>query len=345
MNGLNLVKRTRMEVIMHYNLTKEKPLAETSDFSNSNLNGGCIFNTNNHTTAKSKVQTSFEVTLVRYQIPFPKYLLQLNAFLRWGKNNRYWAYRSDIGYSVGDWVLGTKEFVFCPIDEFLQCNSSIIQQHFETLARAQEESYCKVAQSAKKIWNQAYSCLTHPYLEKKQILPHRIKVNAQNNLIIPLLSVDGRINSLQYIDSIGNKRFLSGGKKKGCYFPIGNLHNRILLSEGFATAASIHQATNELTLCCFDAGNIPPTATALRNKYPDIEIVICADNDQYSTVNTGLLKAIEAGNQIKAKVVYPIFQSLENKPTDFNDLYCLEGIEVVKKQILNAFMGGNNYGK
>lgn len=345
MNGLNLAKRVRMGDIMHNSPIKEKPLVRASGLISGNIGGDCFSNTSYHITNKSKVQMTFEDSLVRHNIPYPSKEFRLNAFLRWGRNNRYWAYQSNIGFSFGDWITGTKEFVFCPLDELLQCNSDIIKQHLNQLTQIQEENYIRVAINAKNLWNNASQCLTHPYLEKKQVLPHRIRINKQNNLVIPLLSAEGRINSLQYIDNLGNNRFLSGGRKKGCYFPIGSLQNRILLSEGYATASSIHIATGELTLCCFDAGNILPTAEAIRNKYPNIEMVICADNDCYSKINTGLLKAIEAGNRIKAKIVYPVFQSLDTKPTDFNDLHCLEGLEIVRQQIVNAFNGGNYDGQ
>lgn len=155
-----------------------------------------------------------------------------------------------------------------------------------------------------------------------------------NPLIVPLYFSDNNIVSLQYIYQDGSKRFLKGGRKRGYYFPIGSLKHHILLAEGYATACSIFLATGELTICCFDAGNLKPVAEKFRKFHPTMEIIICADND-----SVGLSKAIEAENAINAITVFPIFAHGFNKLTDFNDLANSTGIATVKEQISKAFRG------
>jgi putative DNA primase/helicase len=80
-----------------------------------------------------------------------------------------------------------------------------------------------------------------------------------------------------------------------------------------------------------DAGNLSPVAKLFRAKYPDKEITICTDNDKFKEHNTGLEKAIEAGASIRACVVFPEFKDETMRPTDFNDLFVLDGAEAVRE--------------
>ncbi len=96
-----------------------------------------------------------------------------------------------------------------------------------------------------------------------------------------------------------------------------------------------------MIVCCFDAGNLSPVAVNIRNNYPNVEIIICADNDDFKDRNTGIEEAKKAGNAIGAYVVYPKFKDLTAKPTDFNDLHCREGLDVVREHIGHAYKRGD----
>jgi putative DNA primase/helicase len=95
----------------------------------------------------------------------------------------------------------------------------------------------------------------HPYLIKKGIKSHGLRVHDEA-LVIPM--GDGaELYNLQFIGLEGGKRFLTDGRVSGCYFPIGE-PNGALCTEGYATGASIHEATrravavafNALEICC-----------------------------------------------------------------------------------------------
>ncbi|CAL7960510.1 hypothetical protein GAMM_160094 [Gammaproteobacteria bacterium] len=185
--------------------------------------------------------------------------------------------------------------------------------------------------------------MNHPYLTKKQVKSHDIRVGTykgSDNLIIPLRDNDGITHTLQFIYPEGSKRFLGGGAKKGHYFQIGELSDIIYIAEGYATAATIHEVTGQFVVVAFDGGNLLPVAQNIRKKYPDKDIVICADNDAFREdgKNVGIEKATEAAKSVGAKLVVPQFKDTTTKPTDFNDLMCLEGIDEVKKQLANAVM-------
>ena len=93
--------------------------------------------------------------------------------------------------------------------------------------------------------------------------------------IILLYNSGGELVNLQFISETGGKRFLSGGKKKGCFYCAGESDtSKILICEGFATAASVYENTGYLTVIAFDAGNLKEVAITIRAFVPDAEIII-----------------------------------------------------------------------
>lgn len=189
----------------------------------------------------------------------------------------------------------------------------------------------------------------HGYLEKKQIKPHGIRLRRKGwELIIPLYGTDGRIGTVQRITARGKKYLFPGGKKKGCYFPFaakGEEFRTILICEGFATGASIREATGLPVCAAIDTSNLQPVADALRKKFPDAVFLFCADNDAFTKNakgdpwNPGIEKAKGAAHSLGgASVIWPEF--LENdeqkKYTDFNDLHVAEGLEAVRTQIMDV---------
>ena len=199
--------------------------------------------------------------------------------------------------------------------------------------RELEAGYQQVAEQAREAIQSFYPATAdHPYLVEKGIQPHGALIDGRNVLIITMY-YKGKIVSYQRIYPVRlpdgtNKRFLKGGRKKGCYHPIGNKGTGDLgICEGFATGASIHEATGDDVIVAFDAGNLLPVAQAMRDKYPDRKIILWADDD-YQRVdrngqpeNIGIIKATEAAQAINGYLAVPDFG--EKRPegaTDFNDL-------------------------
>ena len=71
----------------------------------------------------------------------------------------------------------------------------------------------------------------------------------------------------------------------------GNPDGTVYIVEGCATGANIYQATGTAVAVAFDAGNLKPVALNLKQKFPDAELIICADNDQWTDNNPGVSKA------------------------------------------------------
>ena len=213
-------------------------------------------------------------------------------------------------------------------------------EHEVAKARQQDEAERKIGQDAaaikaQAIWNAAKDARPdHPYLLAKGIEPHGVR-EYRGQITIPV-QVGGVIRSVQRINAKGKKLFLRDGEIKGGRFEVGNIAGATTLcvAEGFATAASIHEATGHPVAVAFDAGNLLPVAQDLRAKLPGIEIIICADDDAQTKGNVGLTKATEAAQAVGGLLAVPDFGADRHEGmTDFNDLHQARGLEAVRAQI------------
>jgi putative DNA primase/helicase len=190
------------------------------------------------------------------------------------------------------------------------------------------------------IWNQATPIdpeAPHPYLARKGVQSYGLRVTGGGQLIIPVRDTAGTLHSLQFIGEDGAKRFKTGGRKQGCYFSIGKPNGVLCIAEGYATGASIYEATGNAVAVAFDAGSLLPVAKALLAKLPDVKIILCADDDWRTEGNPGLTKATEAARAVDGLLAVPDFG--DNRPDgakDFNDMAALCGLEAVSRAIADA---------
>lgn len=171
-------------------------------------------------------------------------------------------------------------------------------------------------------------------MERKKVNAFGIRFRG-DLLIIPLRDTAGKLWSLQWIKADGTKQFLPGGRKKGCFHNIGLLGNGkpIYITEGYATGASVHMATLVPVVVAFDAGNLDPVIEELRQAYPNSPLIMAGDDDVWKSSNVGREKAQEAALKYGCSCVFPSFKDTSSKPTDFNDLHILEGLEEAKRQL------------
>jgi len=207
----------------------------------------------------------------------------------------------------------------------------------EELRRQTEEERQQAAeecrQQAAKLWKEAKPAPPdHPYLVRKGIKAHRARVS-NDRLVVPVWGPDGTLHGLQFIDSEGNKRFLTGTAKAGHYASLGGKPEKLLyLAEGFATGATIQEATGGVVAVAFDCDNLRPVAEALAAKYPEARLVICADNDSGTEGNPGRTKGTAAAQAVGGLLAVPDFPE-GAEGTDFNDLAAAAGLDVVRRQI------------
>jgi putative DNA primase/helicase len=182
----------------------------------------------------------------------------------------------------------------------------------------------------------------HPYLVRKRIKANGARLY-NGALVIPLRA-DGDLYSLQFIEANGDKKFLTGGRVAGCYFSIGTTKGAaaLCIAEGFATGATIHEATGYPVAVAFNAGNLLAVAKTMREKFPAPPVILCADDDYQTEGNPGLTKATEAARSVGGLLAIPDFGT--NRPdgaTDFNDLHQAQGLEAVKHAITGALTSGD----
>jgi len=145
------------------------------------------------------------------------------------------------------------------------------------------------------------------------------------------------LHGLQFISPDGSKKFKTGTNKVGHFFQIDGSGNEIVICEGYATGATIYQATGRTVFVAFDSGNIMSVAQNIRSAYPNGEIVVAADDDFATPGNPGLTKATEAARAINGLLAVPVFsESRGPKDSDFNDFARLAGLEVVRTCIEGA---------
>ncbi|WP_395024776.1 hypothetical protein [Comamonas odontotermitis] len=197
----------------------------------------------------------------------------------------------------------------------------------------QRERQARAAAGASQRWLASVPALDHPYLSAKGIKPHGIRVEAGHTLLIPLRDGKGHIHSLQSIAPDGSKHFMPGGRTKGCYHAIGQASGRLLIAEGYATAATLHEQTGYAVAVAFNCGNLLPVAQMLRAKYPCLTLVLCADDDWTTEGNPGLTAASAAAHAVGGLLAVPDFSGLDRQGGDtyFNDLQRLAGrVEVME---------------
>lgn len=202
----------------------------------------------------------------------------------------------------------------------------------------EEKLHAQGRRRARGLWQASRPATPeHPYLQRKGIAPFCARVY-KGGLVLPLVDLGGEVHSLQFITPDGEKRFLSGAKTRGLFCPLGSWREgqTVFLAEGFATAATIHAASGAYVLAAFSAGNLQVVAKNLREKLPDATIVICADNDAWTHRNPGIRAAEAAAEATGAHLAVPNFADVSSKPTDFNDLALLEGMDAVRQGLDRA---------
>lgn len=207
----------------------------------------------------------------------------------------------------------------------------------EQVARAQQrtELQSQVALKAQYTFESSKPALNHPYLKEKGLSAMENVHLGFVQLLIPLWNLevehisDINIHNLQLISPNGDKRFMKGGKVKGCAFILEpkNETNQVYICEGVATAATIHQITGGRCLAAMNASNLILVTQLAKKHWPESLITVCGDDDclteQRTGINPGRESAIKAANKINGLVSLPPFSQYERMAglTDWNDWY------------------------
>jgi putative DNA primase/helicase len=318
------------------------------------------------------VGKSFLETLHDYGMPSPwqkDYMYRPKT--RWGEKrgeDHYWMFPFEGGVNFGDWRTRFSETWFEKDPETLTYEEKI------AVRKAQQEAYKRQEDDRKKAQAHATRkskwavenyppCTAHSYQEAKKIKASSLlgtylgnwekwdsgqKINiivSREALIIPIYEPE--TNDLIGMQGIyptpqGEKPFAKMfpyGCRKGI-FTIGQSDSSeiIVICEGFATGASIHEATGYKVFVAFDAGNMVKVAPLIWAKYPDAIILIAEDHDlpaKGKSEGEGQRAAREAAKACSGIVVKTGF----DKKGDFNDLAVSQGLDAIKEKFEMALIG------
>lgn len=210
-------------------------------------------------------------------------------------------------------------------------------------AAEQGQLQAAAAEKAKTDWARATVDGASAYLERKAVKGYGVRYS-RADVLVPLYSAAGELRNLQRIKPTGDKFFLEDGQVSGCFHVIGQVDapSWLLLAEGYATAAALHQATGYAVVVTFNAGNIQHVAATMRKLHSSAKILICSDDDADTEKrrgkNPGVLAAVGAAKAVQGFWCKP--DGLPEGKTDFNDLAAAAGIDEVRRQIAAAISSG-----
>ena len=216
------------------------------------------------------------------------------------------------------------------------------KQMEQASAQAKEQRKLRqdeVAVEAQERMNICHEAIEHEYLTNKKVKSYGLK-QLNGNLIVPVYSTTGEIRSLQSIDKKGNKRFKSASEIKGNVFLIGTSFaeikniEKLILVEGYSTAASVYEATQIPVACVFSANFILEAASKLR-KLTGARFILALDNDENGV---GEKKAQECASAVLNCAV-----RLPSERGDYNDLYLKHGLDKVKAELMEHKLGIQKY--
>jgi phage/plasmid primase-like uncharacterized protein/replicative DNA helicase len=258
-----------------------------------------------------------------------------------GRKSGFYVFHSDgiPAAAFGDWHDGPdgwQTWCACDLKELSQDEYIAHKRRLDAAreARTTEEASRRIEAKnrASRLWEQAVPCESHPYLTRKGVKSYGLR-ELGGRIVIPIRDKDGDLHSIEFIDSEGVKMFLSGGRKGGLWYGFGEIGDVICIAEGYATAASIHEATGYHVVVAFDCGNMPSVARQIREKHATAKIVICADDDpKPDGKNPGAEAAAKAAKQCNALIAVPELPH----GGDFNDQHKSKGLESVAGTIQEA---------
>ena len=282
------------------------------------------------------------------------------------------------GGIVQNWKTGKQALFFYDYREGQKVTKAAVQAYQRKLAaRLREEAkqtaarHDAVAALAAQIMQASRPSVNHPYLRCKHVLGFtgapsreidRDQVQAMINaaaipyqdggrqylgycerrlLCVPIADGNGRLWSVQFIDSRKRKSFLKGGRINGLsWFPEDfprdpERTEPVAICEGVATALSVRRMYRVPCVAGIFAGNLKAAALNLRAAFPRAPIWVCADRDANQT---GEKAARGAACFVPNSRLFvcPEFTAAElanfkkvtggDKPTDYNDLMIARGL-------------------
>lgn len=247
----------------------------------------------------------------------------------------------------------------------------------KAVAEVRKQEAKTAAQWAASVWAHCLPATEHEYLTRKGIGPNGARelagldgidlpgVDESNKwrlqqavgaLVVPMHDSAGQVCGIQFIYPRGHERKRKLGRDKefwpagmamsGTFGLIGAMPRTgvLLVTEGFATAGSLAEATGYTVAYAFSANNLGRACREIRRKAKALRLLICADDDYLTDGNPGVKAASDTSAAIEhCAWVKPDFDDADGndlragkKLTDFNDLAQLTGIRLTLASQIHA---------
>jgi putative DNA primase/helicase len=140
------------------------------------------------------------------------------------------------------------------------------------------------ASKAQRLWERGRTEGASAYLMRKKVGAHGLRFMFGTRIAVPMRDVRDKLWGLQWIGDDGGKVFGTDTLKEGRFHLIGSLAADtplLAFAEGYATAATVYEASGWPVVVCFDAGNLEPVMRQWRELYPEMRFVVAADDDRH----------------------------------------------------------------
>ncbi|WP_408590044.1 toprim domain-containing protein [Novosphingobium sp.] len=190
----------------------------------------------------------------------------------------------------------------------------------ESAARHRAEIQARqhaTTEMAQKLWQMSTPAdPNHGYLTRKMLPPFGILQNG-SELLVPMFDHRFALWNLQRIYPDGRKLFLRGGRTEGLFWPHGThafdgspSAGPLVIGEGYATMAAIHDATGLGVVAAMSARNLESVAVVMRKLFPQRDLIIAADDDRHLSENIGMEVARRAACAVMGYLATPTSDDL-----------------------------------
>ena len=243
-----------------------------------------------------------------------------------------------------------------PTAEELKARAAAQREAEEREARATEERQRQAASEAAALWARGADEGVSPYLERKGVKNHGGRFLPDGVFLVPGRDAAGDLWSVQRIaptkpaDGAPEKLFIRGARKRGTWHTMGDPEGAawLIVCEGYATGASVHEATGRPVAVAFDAGNLAHVVRALRGRFPAARVALAGDDDRPTEArigkNPGRIEATKAARLAQGPAIFPPAGALPAGGTDWNDLHAAAGLEAVREPIEAALQAAEAAG-
>jgi putative DNA primase/helicase len=191
-------------------------------------------------------------------------------------------------------------------------NQTIKRRIADTEAKRRADMEAAAIASARDWRDASRNSAAHPYLIAKGLRSFGVR-QSDADLLVPMVDQSFHLWSMQRIGPNGFKLFAKGGRTAGLFWPHGvycsdgrPANGPLVIGEGYATMAAIHEATGFGVAAAMSAKNLLSVALAMRRAFPTREIVIAADHDGHLPRNIGLEAAQEAVQRVGGFLAVPV---------------------------------------